>query len=121
MKYTALRKLLALRDDEFFSILSYGAKEAAEVEKAAFNFLKPYHQIKTALNKLGKDYIRNLSADELDDIGYILTVQKQTIRFARRLKKKVLRPKSLTHCFPAGHFQNSVTFGESVSNADPVS
>ena len=39
VKYTALRKLLALRDDEFFSILSYGAKEAAEVEKAAFNFL----------------------------------------------------------------------------------
>lgn len=104
VKYTALRKLLALRDDEFFSILSYGAKEAAEVEKAAFNILKPYHQIKTALNKLGKDYIRNLSADELDDIGYILTVQKTDDSIRPALEEKGFAPEVIDALLSCGSF-----------------
>lgn len=36
LKYTKVRKILALRDDEYFKGLNYGRKEVADVEKATF-------------------------------------------------------------------------------------
>lgn len=102
VKYTALRKLLALRDDEFFTGLSYGSKETAEVEKAAFNYLKPYHQIKTALNKLGKDYIRNLSVEELDAIGYVFAVHKTDDSIRPALAEKGFAPEVIDALLSCG-------------------
>ncbi len=102
VKYTALRKLLALREDEFFTSLSYGEKAVAEVEKAAFNYLKPYHQIKAALNKLGKDYIRNLSTEELDDIGYIFTVHKTDDSIRPALEEKGFAPEVIDALLACG-------------------
>lgn len=102
VKYTALRKLLALREDEFFTSLSYGEKAIAEVEKAAFNYLKPYHQIKAALNKLGKDYIRNLSTEELDDIGYIFTVHKTDDSIRPALEEKGFAPEVIDALLACG-------------------
>ena len=88
VKYSSLRKELSLDEGEFFASLSYGSKEPAEVEKAAFSYLKPFHQIKSALDKIKKDYIYTLSDEQLDDIGYIFTVNKTDDAIISALKAR---------------------------------
>ncbi len=93
LSYFKLRKALGLSEDEFFTVLSYGDKSSEEVEKKAkFEYLRAYHQIKNALEKAGKGLIGNLSHDELDDIGYALTVYKSGDKLADYLGKKGINP-----------------------------
>ena len=75
--YEKIRKALSISSDYYFNALSYGNNNASEVEKKAkFEYLKCYHQIRKALDKLKKNYISSLSVDELDAIGYAFTVYK---------------------------------------------
>lgn len=70
--YSSIRKKLGISSEYRFTHLSYGDKDISDVEKAKFEYLKAYHQIKKVL----KDAIKTLTVDELDDIGYIFTVYK---------------------------------------------
>ena len=75
--YEKIRKELGIGSEFLFNSLSYGDKDISNVEKKAkFDYLKPYHQIRKALDKLNKDYIKTLSISELDAIGYAFTVYK---------------------------------------------
>lgn len=53
---------------------------------------------------MGKDYIRNLSADELDDIGYILTVQKTDDSIRPALEEKGFAPEVIDALLSCGSF-----------------
>ena len=81
--YSSLRKELNLSRIERFNMLSYknilmwSDETNEEVEKASkFKEFESYNKIKTALNRVEKGYIDKLSTEELDKIGYALTVYK---------------------------------------------
>lgn len=76
LTYGKMRKELNLSDNEYFGMLSYGEKEIADVEKAKFEYLKQYHEIRKALDKVTKGRITALSVQQLNAIGYIFTVYK---------------------------------------------
>ncbi len=75
LKFSDIRKKLNLPDDERFNLLNY-TKSVEETEKATFNYLKAYHEIRKVLDKVSKGRIKYLSRETLDKIGYIFTVYK---------------------------------------------
>lgn len=76
LTYAHLRKALGLHETERFNDLYY-SKDIAETEKKKkFGFTAAYHEVRKALDKLEKDYIKKLSPDELDVIGYAFSVFK---------------------------------------------
>lgn len=80
IKYSKLRKILNLSDDERFSTLSYSNKvEASKTENSKFVSLKGYHEIKGTIEKsLGKDTWDKLKNNRtmLNDIAYVLSIAK---------------------------------------------
>ena len=81
--YSTLRKELQLGKNERFNMFSYNNilqwsdETNDETEKTKkFKEFESYNKIKTALNRVEKGYITKLSMDELDQIGYALTVYK---------------------------------------------
>ena len=88
VKYNHLRKLLNLTGEETFAGIAYGKKTLEEAEKQSFNPLKAYHQIRKALDKLSKGYIKKLSVEQLNDIGYIFTVYKTDSDLKTALQSK---------------------------------
>lgn len=86
--YKRIRKELEIGGEYTFNSISYGSKDAEEVEsKAKFNYLNAYHDIRKALNKYEKNYIEKLTPDELDSIGTIFTVYKSDDKIIENLKK----------------------------------
>ncbi|WP_037371887.1 type II CRISPR RNA-guided endonuclease Cas9 [Selenomonas sp. AE3005] len=76
LTYAHLRKALGLQESERFNDLYY-TKDYIETEKKKkFGFVAAYHEVRKALDKLEKDYIKKLSQDELDVIGYAFSVFK---------------------------------------------
>ena len=75
--YATLRKKLGLDSDVFFNNLSYGDKSAEEVEKKKKLGLMPfYHKLKAALKKVDKNAFEQLTPQQMDDIGRIVTLYK---------------------------------------------
>ncbi len=85
LKHTKLRKILSLSQDETFNGLSYGRKMQDEVEKVTFVSLIAFHKIKSALDSYEKNYISKITVDQLDEIGYILTVFKDDFTTSEKL------------------------------------
>lgn len=101
IKYAKLRKILGMSPSETFKGLSYGRKEIAEVEKAVFVKLSAYHEIRKALNKIEKNLIKKLSAEQLDAIGYALTVYKNDVQITQYLVENVkLKPEIIEQLLP---------------------
>lgn len=91
--YGNLRKILQLKENERFNMLTYQnilvwSKETnEEVEKnTKWKQMESYHKIKTALNRVEKGYIGKLFTEELDAIGYALTVFKNDDKRIEYLK-----------------------------------
>ena len=75
--FEKIRKELEIPSTYRFNALSYGENDAAAVEKKAkFDYLKAYHQIRKALDKMKKGFISTLSRSELNSIGYAFNVFK---------------------------------------------
>lgn len=81
--YSTIRKELGLEQNERFNMVSYknillwSDETNSEVEKnQKFKEFESYNKIKTALNRVEKGFIEKLSEEELDAIGYALTVYK---------------------------------------------
>lgn len=89
LKYSNIRKELALSETEYFGDLYYGSKEISEVEKDSkagkFEFLKAYHIIRKALDKIAKGHINTLSDDKKDCIAYAFTVFKTDDKIIEKL------------------------------------
>lgn len=77
ISYDRLRKLLNLPDNVTFSDVRYGSESREECEKKKkFAHMKSYNEMRKKFDKLKKGHIRNVSCDDLDEIGYALTVFK---------------------------------------------
>lgn len=80
IKYTGLRKLLNLSEEERFSTLSYSNKvEIAKTENTKFVSLKGYHEIRKAIEaNLCKDRWLEIKYNRkmLNDIAYVLSIAK---------------------------------------------
>ncbi len=94
-KYSSLRKLMNLSSTETFGGLTYGRKTVEDVEKTVFVKLKAFHQIRKALNKIEEGYIAKLSTNQLDEIGYALTVFKNDRKIMEYLKNNGLDEESI--------------------------
>lgn len=82
VKYSQLRRLLKLNDEQLFNI-SYGNKLAYEVEeKTKLNYLTCYHKIKKAF----KEDFSKLSKEKLNCIGYCLSAYKNDKKIVEELK-----------------------------------
>lgn len=108
LKYSTIRKELALSDTEYFGDLYYGSKEISEVEKdnksGKFEFLKAYHIIRKALDKLDKGHINTLSDDKKDCIAYAFTVFKTDDKIIAKLTKGGLTSMEIDALMDMKHF-----------------
>lgn len=94
--YDTLRTVLDLSDFERFNMISYNftnifSKEInKESEKAKkIEEFKSYHKMRVALDKYQKNYIKELSSDEIDQIGYALSVYKNDDKREKYLNENV--------------------------------
>lgn len=74
--YAQLRRILSLKETELFKGLSYGKKDIEEVEKATFIELKLNNEIKKSLKTYTNDISSLFTTEQLDSIGYALSVYK---------------------------------------------
>lgn len=81
--YSDVRKVLQLEHNQRFNmftyrdLLNYTEDTNKEIEKERkLKEFESYKKIKTALNHIEKNYINKLTIEELDEIGYALTVYK---------------------------------------------
>lgn len=80
IKYTNIRKLLYLGDEEMFSTLTYSLNISfSKTENAKFVSLKGYHEIKKAIeNGVSKEYWKTIENNRtmLNNIAYVLSIAK---------------------------------------------
>lgn len=100
INYSHIRKVLELEENERFNMINYSnsinlSKEINdESEKnRKFKEFESYNKIKTALNRIEKNYIEKLTTDEIDSIGYALTIYKND---EKRLEYLRTHTKNLT-------------------------
>jgi CRISPR-associated endonuclease Csn1 len=87
LTYSRLRKELSLSPFETFAGVSYSAPTIEEAEKKAkFPHLKAYHEIRKALNKVAKDSVKNFTKNQLNQIGYAITVFKNDGQITEHLQ-----------------------------------
>jgi CRISPR-associated endonuclease Csn1 len=100
LRYSKLRKILSMAPDEGFNGLGYGRKTQDEVEKAIFVSLTSFHKIKSALDSYEKNYIGKMPVDQLDEIGYILTVFKDDLVISEKLSAIGLNSEIIKRLLP---------------------
>ena len=92
--FDAIRKILNLEVNERFNLIDYKStmefsdviNKSAEKDRK-FKEFESYHKIKTALNRVNKEKINILTEDELDKIGYALTVFKNDDKRIKFIKE----------------------------------
>lgn len=91
--YSDVRKVLQLEHNQRFNmftyrdLLNYTEDTNKEIEKERkLKEFESYKKIKTALNHIEKNYINKLTIEELDEIGYALTVYKNDDKRKEYLK-----------------------------------
>lgn len=94
VSYDAIRKKIKLEPNERFNMITYkntlvlSEETNKEVEKdKKLKEFESYHKIRTALNRVEKDYISKLEKEELNHIGYALTVYKNDNKRIEYLKE----------------------------------
>ncbi len=88
LDYAKLRKALQLTAEDRFSRVRYEQEKSPEEceKKEKFQYLKAYHQIRKALDKIAKGHVRDLSRDQLNSIGTALTLYKTEAKIRAYLK-----------------------------------
>ncbi|MGY3777713.1 type II CRISPR RNA-guided endonuclease Cas9 [Isobaculum melis] len=73
VKFSAIKKLLGLSSHARFNLVTYGSKATIEEteKKTKFYSMSSYYKLK---NSLPEAFFNQLTAEQLDEIGYILTV-----------------------------------------------
>ncbi len=91
--YHDLRQITGLDEETRFSEVTYpldSTTEEAE-KKVKFSWVKPYHAMRRALDKVEKNYIRKLSREEIDAIAYAFTVYKNDKKIRTALTEKGIK------------------------------
>lgn len=100
-KYYDIRKELQLSPEERFNMLTYDKDNVEEIEKKSkFQFLKAYHEIRLALDKVSKGRIKQLSVYQLDRIGEVLTLYKNEATIKEELSKLGLTANDIDTLLP---------------------
>jgi CRISPR-associated endonuclease Csn1 len=90
IKYTHLRTLLNLKEEELFSTLTYSIdKDKSKTENTKFISLKGYHEIRKSIEHgVSKEYWEEIKTNRkmLNDIAYVLTLGKTDEDIKRQLK-----------------------------------
>ncbi|WP_368243922.1 type II CRISPR RNA-guided endonuclease Cas9 [Clostridium tertium] len=90
VKYSALRKLLELEDEDKFSTLTYNG-DNSKTENTKFICMNGYHEIKKAIEHgIGKDYFENIKDNRalLNNIVYVLSIAKTDEDIINQLSKR---------------------------------
>lgn len=94
IKYSALRKLLKLQEDDRFSTLTYSLdKDINKTENTKFISMKGYHEIKKAIEySVNRDYWKNFKEDRkmLNEISYVLSLGKTDEEIEKQLKLRAV-------------------------------
>lgn len=95
VSFNDIRKILNLSNYERFNLVTYkssidfseSSNKEVEKERKLKEF-ESYNKIKTALNHIEKNYIEKISKDDLDVIGYALTIYKNDEKRIQYIKEK---------------------------------
>ena len=90
VKYSALRKLLELEDEDKFSTLTYNG-DNSKTENTKFVCMNGYHEIRKAIEHgIGKDYFENIKDNRvlLNNIAYVLSIAKTDEDIINQLSKR---------------------------------
>ena len=88
--YYDLRNTLHIEEEARFKDVSYSYNSTSEdsEKKVKFSWVKPYHAMRRALEKVEKNYIKKVSHEEIDIIAYAFTVYKNDEKIRSSLKEK---------------------------------
>lgn len=89
LTFAHIRKGLDIPADVIFNAVSYkNADDRETVEKKAkFCYLKAYHQMKTAFNKLSKNHFDSLTRAQRNEVGRVLSTYKTSANIRPRLRE----------------------------------
>ena len=77
LKYSKIRKELGVPEEALFNMVYYKDNDIDTAEKKEnFNYLKGYHEMRKALDKVAKNHIITLSIQQLNDAAYALSAYK---------------------------------------------
>ncbi|MEG0090945.1 MAG: type II CRISPR RNA-guided endonuclease Cas9, partial [Oscillospiraceae bacterium] len=95
LTFARIRKELKLSDSEYFTALTYSEKSVEEIEKAKFQYLPAYHEMRKAFDKISKGYIKGLTVEKRDAIAKALTYYKTDEKIQGELEKSDLEKQEL--------------------------
>lgn len=87
LNFSHIRRELAIPADTTFNAVYYkNTDDAEEVEKKTkFSYLKAYHQMRTAFNKLSKNHFDTLTHAQKNELGRVLSTYKTSAKIRAAL------------------------------------
>ena len=87
LNFSHIRRELAIPADTTFNAVYYkNADDAEEAEKKTkFSYLKAYHQMRTAFNKLSKNHFDTLTRAQKNELGRVLSTYKTSAKIRAAL------------------------------------
>ncbi len=97
LKFSKIRKELNVPSDTFFNMVRYDGADKDEAEKKTkFAYLKAYHEMRKALDKVAKNHIQTLSIEQLNKAAYALTVYKTDNKIMDYLQEQQFCPEDIS-------------------------
>jgi len=88
LEYNRIRKELGVSKETLFNMVYYKDNDIETSEKKEkFNYLKGYHEMRKALDKVAKNHIATLSIQQLNDAAYALTAYKSDKKIFAYMEK----------------------------------
>ena len=89
LNYTKIRKELALADEQTFNMVAYGKvdDEADAEKKTKFAHLKAYHQMRKAFEAVAKGHFADITREQRNAIGDVLSKYKTDAKIRPALQK----------------------------------
>ena len=109
LTYANLRKALSLKETQRFNMVHYQENESMEdsEKKEKFSYLKAYHQMRKAFDKLSKGYIEQMPREHRNAIGQILTLYKTGEKIRDKLRDSGLNEQEIEIAESLGSFTKS--------------
>ena len=106
LDFAKLRKALELTPYQTFNQVYYRTDEAQDVseKKQKFSYLKAYHEMRRAFDKISKGYITRMSYEKLNAIGYALSAYKTEKPIREILEKAELTEEEIDIALSIGSF-----------------
>lgn len=107
LNFARIRTALSLPESCTFNMVRYrldtGTQEDAE-KKEKFCYLKAYHEMRKAFDKVSKDYISHISKEERNAIGHALSIYKTEAKIRQYLEEKGLESANIEIALRVGSF-----------------